>query len=80
MMPIRRFPKYDTIMKIAKTGNISLSTCEIDHTKEILGFPVRQAHNRIDQNQRTKICSPKKLRVIRKIVRDLSRNITHNHV
>ena len=80
MMPIRRFPKYDTIIRIAKIGNISLNTCEIAHAKEILGFPVRRAHNRINSNQRTKICSRDKLQIIRRIVRDLSRNIAHNHV
>lgn len=67
-------------MRIAKIDNISLSTCEIAHAKEILGFHVRQAHNRIDPNQRTKNCHPEKLRVIRSIVRDLSRHPVYDHV
>ena len=80
MMPIRRFPKYDTILRIARLGNVSLSTCEIAHAKEILGFPVRRAHNRINPNHRTQTCSRDKLQVIRRIVRDLSRSPAHNSV
>lgn len=68
----RKPPTYDTIIRLARVDNISISTCEFAHAKEMLGFPVKIAHNRIDPQIRTKPCSQEKLKVIRRIIKELS--------